>query len=67
MRLLVFCLWAQYQSISIHYNGNASILVFRLIQSNNGTNSRLSPKRVGPPVGEPIFDMGVWPSPVILV
>jgi hypothetical protein len=22
---------------------------------------------VGPPVGEPICDMGVWPSPVILV
>jgi hypothetical protein len=23
--------------------------------------------RVGPPVGEPICDMDVWPSPVILV
>jgi C-terminal processing protease CtpA/Prc len=23
--------------------------------------------RVGPPVGEPAFDMGIWPSPVILV
>jgi hypothetical protein len=23
--------------------------------------------RVGPPVGEPICDMGVWPLPVVLV
>jgi hypothetical protein len=24
-------------------------------------------KRVGPPAGEPICDMGVWPLPVVLV
>jgi hypothetical protein len=25
-----------------------------------------NPSGVGPPVGEPICDMGVWPPPVIL-